>query len=107
MAAFKCGFIDRPKVCVNRSSAQMSYISGTPKAGYPPDGSAAHDDDDLDIGEPLADAPREIAQIVIRSQRCRTGDRDRQVLALLVEAVKEDQLLPTMRGIVERIHVDA
>ena len=78
--------------------------------------------DDLDIGEPFADPPREIAQVVIGSERGRTravtqahqrdhvglgtGDRDRQVLVLLIEAVKEDQLLPSMRGIVERIQVE-
>ena len=32
LAAFNRGFIDRPKVCVSRSSSQTSYISGTPKA---------------------------------------------------------------------------
>ena len=109
---------------MSRSSAQTPHISGTPKAGYPSDGSAPHDD--LDIGEPLADAPREVAQIVIRSQSGRTravtqtderdhvglgtggprGCPDRQVLVLLVEAVKEDQLLPAMRGIVEGIQVE-
>lgn len=79
-------------------------------------------DDDLDIGEPLAGAPREMAQIVIDPQPCGTrpvtpshqrdqvglgaGDRHRQVLILLVEAVKEDQLLLAMRGIVEGIDVE-
>ena len=78
--------------------------------------------DDLDIGEPLANAPREIPQIIVGSERRRTravtqthqrdhvglraGDRNRQVLVLLVEAVKADQLLPTMCGIVEGVHVE-
>ena len=82
--------------------------------------------DDLDIGEPLTDAPRERPRIVVRSERRHTGavtqshecDQvglgaggprgcpDRQVLVLLVEAVKEDQLLPAMCGIVERVQVE-
>ncbi len=78
--------------------------------------------EDLDVGEPLADPPREIPQVVVRSERRRTGavtpthecdhvglgtgDRDRQVLVLLVETVKEDQLLPAMRGVVEGIPVE-
>ena len=82
--------------------------------------------DDLDVGEPLADAPRERPQVVIRSERRRTravtqsherdhvglgtggprGYPDRQILVLLVEAVKEDPLLSALRGIVERVHVE-
>ena len=73
-------------------------------------------------GNRIADAPRETPQIIVGSERRRTravtqtdqrdhvglraGDRNRQVLVLLVEAVKEDQLLPTMCGIVEVVHIE-
>jgi hypothetical protein len=79
--------------------------------------------DDFHIGEPLPNTPREVPQIVIRSQmsgtravpkpherdhvRFGTGDRDWQVLILLVKTMKEDQLLLAMRRIVERINVQS